>query len=93
MPIPPADARLLPFPSNSVDEVFVTNPFNESLRLSGHQLMDEFKTAVYAETARVLKPQGNLIISFAGNNRYARVLAANGELLPELEQFPKRLSY
>ncbi|MCC6975261.1 MAG: hypothetical protein IT322_14750 [Anaerolineae bacterium] len=52
---------MLPFPSNSVDEVFVTNPFVETMRQAGRSAIDEFKLNYFREVARVLKTDGRVI--------------------------------
>ncbi len=76
--------NLSDFADNSVDEIFITNPFNEALREASPEARRAFRTAVYEEAARVLKPGGELNITFAGNNIYAKVLGERGKLLPEI---------
>ena len=78
--------NLVNFDDDFVDEIFFTNPFNEGLREALPETRAQFKLAIYSEAARVLRPGGNLIISFSGNNSYAKILDGRGRLISELRQ-------
>ncbi len=81
-----ADATNLRFQSDSFDEVFFTNPFSEGLRDASFDELEKFRTLIYSEASRVLAPGGHLFVSFAGNNKYAKILGGNAKLLPEFVQ-------
>jgi SAM-dependent methyltransferase len=65
----------LPFPRNFADEYFATNPFNVDIsEIDDIDLIVEFRNRYLKEASRVLRNEGSLVISFAGNNRFAKVL-------------------
>ncbi len=68
------DATQLPFATGFADEVFLTNMFNEGLRKAEPWERLAFRDAVFASVARVLRPGGILYNSFAGDNKFAKII-------------------
>jgi len=91
-----ADVRALPIANNSMDEVFVTNPFNTGLRADvnaeGKAAIEKFKESYFQEIARVTKPGGEVIISSVPRNPYTKVLGLNNKLLPSMQGMGFELS-
>jgi hypothetical protein len=74
------DATNLFLPDNLVDEVFITNPYNESLR-GFPDLKAQFRRSIYAEAARVLKDRGALYLSTTESNYYGKVVMGRTDII------------